>query len=227
MSVEEKKTINYFPTAIYNNKLYIGINEIVKLLDDIVNSKYNNIVDNKLNNININYENNIKQNNNIIIFLADWCSHCQHLKPELNEVMKNKNNIILVDSNNIPDKYKQYIQGFPTAIRESDNKVAVGGPNILNMIKENDNQKQNQDNLVLIYSNSCKYSQMIIPNWLEFKQYVKDKKLNINVKEFEKNELNNLEDYYKNKLTGFPTLFVNDKVYEGYDDIINYLNNLL
>jgi thiol-disulfide isomerase/thioredoxin len=182
--------------------------------------------------------------NKIIVFLADWCPHCTNFKPELNEIMKTNNNIELVDSNNITEELKKYIEGFPTAIRVSDKTVAVGAPNILNMIKttvpnrnvnieqekqyQNVNMKQgvkSQNNYTFVYSNNCKYSQMIIPKWLDFKVYASDNKLNINISEFESEEINNLSDNYKNKLVGFPTLFINNDKYEGYDDIINHLKN--
>ena len=55
-------------------------------------------------------------------------------------------------------------------------------------------------------------------------------KININFQEYESNKLDNLSNNYKSQLVGFPTLFVTNnniinKKLEGYDDIINYLNN--
>ena len=178
-------------------------------------------------------------NNTIIVFLAEWCPHCQNFKPQLTEIMKTNKNIKLVDSNNIPPELQKHVQGFPTALRVSDETVSVGAPNILKLINStstntnsnsnsNSNSKQeNKSNYIFVYSNSCKYSNMIIPKWLDFKVYATDNKLNVNLLEYESNELDNLPNNYKSQLVGFPTLFIDDKEkYEGYDDIINYLNNL-
>jgi len=69
---------------------------------------------------------------------------------------------------------------------------------------------------------------MIKPKWLDLKLKVIDNNLNINLSEYESGELQKLPDNYRQQLAGFPTLFIDDKEkYEGYDEIKNYLDNML
>ena len=138
--------------------------------------------------------------------------------------MKTNKNIELVDSNDITPELQKHVQGFPTALRVSDEKVAVGAPEILKLINDN----KNKSNYVFIYSNNCQYSNMIKPKWLDFKLKAIDNKLNVNLLDYESEELQKLPDNYRKQLSGFPTLFINDKEkYEGYDEIENYLDNML
>ena len=142
------------------------------------------------------------------------------------------NNIKLVDSKDITPDLQNFVKAFPTALKVSDKKVAVGASEILNMINSTDNKPDNKPdnktNYIFVYSNNCNYSNMIMPKWLEFKLHITDNKLNVNLLEYESNEINNIPNNYKSQLTSYPTLFVNDdKKYEGYNDILNYLNTLL
>ena len=95
------------------------------------------------------------------------------------------------------------------------------------MINSVNNKPENKQTYIFIYSNNCKYSNMIMPKWSKFKNYITNNKININLLEYDGNELDKLPDNYKSQLASFPTLFVNNnKKYEGYDDILNYLNTL-
>ena len=79
-----------------------------------------------------------KQNKDTIIFyIADWCSHCQKLKPFINECKKqNLLNIKIVTAENMNNEEKQQINGFPTAIRYSDDKIAEGEVEIKNLVNQ-------------------------------------------------------------------------------------------
>lgn len=202
--------ITGYPTAIRksDNKRAVGGPDILNLMKESVENE------------------NEENENTIIVFLADWCSHCQHFKPQLDEIKKTNNNIKIVESKDITQDLQQYIQGFPTALKLSDKSIAVGAPNILKMIN-NSNTKVNNKKYIFVYSDDCKYSNMLLPIWLDFKLYVKDNNLDIHISEYESKNLEELEEYYKNQLDGFPTLFINDnEKYNGYNEIKKYLKNL-
>jgi len=120
--------ITGFPTAIRksDNKRAVGGPEILNLMKE---TKENN-------------KEEVKQevSNKIMVFLADWCGHCQNFKPQLLEIMKTNKNIELVDSNDIKPEFQKHVKGFPTALRVSDEKVAVGAPEILKLINDRDNE---------------------------------------------------------------------------------------
>jgi thiol-disulfide isomerase/thioredoxin len=240
--IPRELNITGYPTAIRksDNKRAVGGPEILNLMKETMEmSKKQEVKQEVKQQVKQEVKQQVKQvvdsnKNTIIVFLAEWCPHCQNFKPQLTEIMKTNKNIELVDSNNITPELQKHVQGFPTALRVSDETVAVGAPNILKLINStstdtnnNNNTKQeNKSNYIFVYSNNCKYSNMIIPKWLEFKLYTTDNKLNVNLLEYESNELDNLPNNYKSQLVGFPTLFINDnEKYEGYDDIINYLND--
>ena len=88
----------------------------------------------------------------------------------------------------------------------------------------------NKTNFIFIYSENCKYSKLIMSDWQKFKLYITNNKINVNLFEYKSNELNNLDNIYKSQLVGYPTLFISNnnvisKKFEGYDEILNYLNN--
>jgi thiol-disulfide isomerase/thioredoxin len=227
--IPSELNITGYPTAIRksDNKRAVGGPEIFKLMKETTEN--NNKQEHK------EQEKDVPNNNKIIVFLADWCSHCQNFKPQLTEIMKTNKNIELVDSKDITPELQKHVQGFPTALRVSDETVAVGAPNILKLINStstdtnntNNTKQENKSNYIFVYSDNCKYSKMAIPKWLELKVYAIDNKLNINLLEYESKELDKLPDYYKKQIVGFPTLFIDDKEkYEGYDNIINYLKSI-
>ena len=67
-------------------------------------------------------------------------------------------------------------------------------------------------------------------DWQKFKLYITNNKINVNLFEYKSNQLDNLDNIYKSQLVGYPTLFISNnnvisKKFEGYDEILNYLNN--
>jgi thiol-disulfide isomerase/thioredoxin len=221
--IPSELNITSYPTAIRksDNKRVSGGPNILNLMKET--SERNNNQDAKQ---------EVKlDDNTIIVFFAEWCPHSQNFKPQLTELMKSNSNVKLMDSNDITPDLQNYVNGFPSALKVSDKTVAVGAPEILEMINSADNKQEakpdNKQTFIFVYSNNCKYSDMIMPKWSELKRYITNNKININLLEYESHEFNNIPNNYKSQITGFPTLFVNnDKKYEGYDEILNYLNTL-
>ncbi len=97
----------------------------------------------------------------IILYYANWCPHCQTMKPEWNkfsETLKNNKsvNVAEVESefmDSIGPEHKANVQGFPTIIgcREGKKIADYNGPRTSNdMIKfANDNNKTNHINNLL------------------------------------------------------------------------------
>jgi thiol-disulfide isomerase/thioredoxin len=194
----DNDNIEGFPTAIRKSdgKIALGNNKIIELVNETLNNN----------------------NDKINIYVANWCPYCQNLLLKLEKIKRT--NIEIIESKDISKNVMQYIKGFPTAIRQSDNKIAVGEDEILELI----NNKTLT--LTFIYSLECKYSKNILPLWLDFKRFVIDNKLNINTEDYDIKDIENLTPEYKNNLKVLPTLFVNnEEKYEGYDDIKNYLEN--
>ena len=194
----DNDNIEGFPTAIRKSdgKIALGNNKIIELVNETLNNN----------------------NDKINIYVANWCPYCQNLLLKLEKIKRT--NIEIIESKDISKNVMQYIKGFPTAIRQSDNKIAVGEDEILELI----NNKTLT--LTFIYSLECKYSKNILPLWLNFKRFVIDNKLNINTEDYDIKDIENLTPEYKNNLKVLPTLFVNnEEKYEGYDDIKNYLEN--
>ena len=68
----------------------------------------------------LNLSNLLKDGDWMVLYYAEWCGHCQTMKPEWNKVvnkMKNNNNLNIaeIESNHIDNLInKPTIQGFPT-----------------------------------------------------------------------------------------------------------------
>ena len=62
----------------------------------------------------------------VYLFKAEWCGHCQSLKPIWNELKNNANNVKFVeyDADKNPDVMKKYqIEGYPTIMMKKNNKM--------------------------------------------------------------------------------------------------------
>ena len=99
------------------------------------------------------------------------------------------------------------------------------------IILDNNNNNNINDSLIIVYSNNCKYSNLVMPEWQKFKLNIVNNnnyKNNIRLVEYESSGMDKLPDNYKSQLAGFPTLFyttnnIISQKFEGYDEIINYL----
>ena len=63
----------------------------------------------------------------VILFKADWCTHCTKFKPvwnKMNELYNKKYNFIIYDSDNNKEKFKEYkVDSFPTVLVENGSNV--------------------------------------------------------------------------------------------------------
>ena len=88
-----------------------------------------------INSNNLNYANNImKKNKNILMFyLAEWCTHCKAIKPEIKKLFKSmknkKGNIVLMtvmeDLKNDIYLDSYFVKGYPTIALYKDKKVIM------------------------------------------------------------------------------------------------------
>lgn len=66
--------------------------------------------------------------NDIMLFKAEWCSHCVAFKPIWEKLKKNtklnkKYNFITIDSENKEQTEMYKISGYPTLLLKLDNKI--------------------------------------------------------------------------------------------------------
>ena len=65
----------------------------------------------------------------VVLFKAEWCSHCKRFKPEWdqlndNQTLKNKVKFVTLDSEKDKEQIEKYnIQGFPTILINKNNKI--------------------------------------------------------------------------------------------------------
>ena len=168
------KKINTFPTAIIksDNKIYYGNNDILKLLETVLNIKI--IKDTITNN----------SKDTIQFFVAEWCGYSQKILPYIKEYkMQDSVNVEIINDNNISKELN--ITGYPTAIRKSDNKRAIGKTDILNLMIQtfeintkqeiktnvnvnfkqeiNTNVKDNENTILVFLAEWCGYCQQFKP----------------------------------------------------------------
>ena len=105
-----------------------------------------------------NLSNQLKQGNWLVLYHADWCGHCQQMKPEWSKVINqftgsaNNINIAEIESAHIPSMIKPpTIQGYPTIkMYNSGNEVSeYNGARISDDIAKFalSNNKSNSNNL--------------------------------------------------------------------------------
>jgi thiol-disulfide isomerase/thioredoxin len=224
LTEDDKEIIRAFPTALRksDNKIAEGEIEIKKLVNETLNEDdletfEVNINDKEKEKVNVN--DSKKENDTVIFYVSKSCSYCQKLQPYINNLKNEpKINIKVINDNELTSN--DNIDGFPTAIRKSDGKVALGGEKIMDLVEETIN---NKTKLTLIYSQNCNFSTNILPFWLKLKNSIIDYKLNLISEEY---DLDNLPVEYKKNLKVVPTLFINgEKRFEGYDDILSYIDN--
>jgi thioredoxin-like negative regulator of GroEL len=95
-----------------------------------------------VNNLNNNINNNLNEKI-LMLFYADWCGHCQQMKPAWNELVskcKNKINIASVNSDmapNVAGGHGNNIMGFPTLIiiSKGNEKKYEGDRSLESMMK--------------------------------------------------------------------------------------------
>jgi len=170
-------------------------------------------------------ENNKQNKDTIIFYVADWCSHCQKIKPFINECKKSKLlNITVKNAEEMNNEEKKQINGFPTAIRNSDNNIAVGEVEIKNLVKQTLNKSNiegfnaNATNNIIFYLD---YSSNLI-NYINL--YNNQSGYNLIIKY--QNDIQDTDtDFSGNKINSFPVAVdqSNNKIYYGYNEILALL----
>lgn len=156
----------------------------------------------------------------ITLYHASWCGHCEKLLPVWNEIKKTSNfDMVDIEDKNIPEKIKKTISGYPTAIRQSDNKKFVGYEQIVNLIQnKSDNKKVEIDTITFYYATWCTHCKTILPLWLDFKNKVVDNNMPLHIKEQEDKEI---PPDIAAQIDGYPTAIrVSDnKKFIGHNEI--------
>jgi thiol-disulfide isomerase/thioredoxin len=174
----------------------------------------------------------------ITLYYAEWCGHCKRLKPDwdkFKQYVKDNNLPITIkeveatELSNESEEIKNKISGFPTLIRDSTNEVIVGGPPILELLETLKTPTNNTINIsnpnlkdiTLYYSNNCPHCQRIIPEWLDFKRFIIDKKLPYICKEYEASEI---PEDVATKINGFPTVLYNNEPLVGSEKVLQVIS---
>jgi thiol-disulfide isomerase/thioredoxin len=94
----------------------------------------------------------------IILYYANWCPHCQMMKPEWEkfaEKYKSNNNVNVAEVeseflNNLEDEHKQRIQGYPTVTCAKNGKVVAShdGPRTSDSFNDFANSNSNIDRVI-------------------------------------------------------------------------------
>ena len=207
-------------SSVTNNKKYsmIPIYGIILLIIIII--IYSIIV-------NYSYENK----DTIIFYLNKKCPYCKKILPLINHCKTQKKvNIVIVYDYEMNKKEKKIIKDFPTAIRYSDNKKAIGETDIKKLIRQTllisnieffDSANDTRD--IIFYLD---YSSMNISNIIN--KYNNQSKYNLIIKYNDK--INDSDvDLSGNKINNFPTAVIksDNKIFYGESDILSVLEQVL
>ena len=177
--------------------------------------------------INYNYENK----DTIIFYLNKNCPYCKKILPLIKKCKKQqKVNIVIVYDYEMNKKEKKIIKDFPTAIRYSDNKTAVGETDIKKLIRQTllisnieffNNGNDTKD--IIFYLD---YSSLNISNIIN--KYNNQSKYNLIIKYTDKIDDSDV-DLSGNKINFFPTAIIksDNKIFYGESDILTVLEQVL
>jgi thiol-disulfide isomerase/thioredoxin len=137
MSSEDKQNVSGFPTAIRasDNKQFVGIDNIIELIKSGASGNSNNSTANS-------EPLEQKTKDTITFYYSNNCTHCKTIMPiwlDFKIKCKDTNyplNVFEYEEQEIPDKIEQTLQGYPTAIRSSDNKYFVGHNQIQKLLDD-------------------------------------------------------------------------------------------
>jgi thiol-disulfide isomerase/thioredoxin len=185
--------INSFPTAVIqsNKETYNGYFDVLSLLEKVLN---------------------IKIFEAITFYVADWCRHCNDLKPYINKLKDKQQTevqINIVNFNNMNIEEKTLINGFPAVMRKSDNIVGFGKYDIEKIVKETilidliEEFATNNDKIIVCLAKWCGYCNEFKPELTEIM------KTNSNIELLDSEDITpELQEYVK----GYPTaLKISDK----------------
>jgi len=166
----------------------------------------------------LNLSNLLKDGDWMILYYAEWCGHCQTMKPEWNKVVKklkkNNNNVNIaeIESNHIDNLVnKPTIQGFPTI------KMYNNGKEVANF--EDERVADKMENFALHNSNNSKKSKHIKHN--VFKTLNTKTNTNNNINLLPNNNINLLPN---NNINLLPNNNIN-LLPKNTNNSINKLNN--
>ena len=160
----------------------------------------------------LNLSNLLKDGDWMVLYYAEWCGHCQTMKPEWNKVVKklkkNNNNVNIaeIESNHIDTLVnKPKIQGFPTI------KMYNNGKEVANF--EDERVADKMENFAIHNSNKSKKSKHIKHNVLK----------NLNTKTNTNNNINLLPN---NNINLLPKENINNSVNKLHNNKPSVLNNI-
>ena len=161
----------------------------------------------------LNLSNLLKDGDWMVLYYAEWCGHCQTMKPEWNKVVKklkkNNNNVNIaeIESNHIDNLVnKPTIQGFPTI------KMYNNGKEVANF--EDERVADKMENFALHNSNNSKKSKHIKHN--VFKTLNTKTNTNNNINLLPNNNINLLPKNTNNSI---------NKLNNTKPSVLNNINN--
>ena len=169
----------------------------------------------------LNLSNLLKDGDWMVLYYAEWCGHCQTMKPEWNKVVKklkkNNNNVNIaeIESNHIDNLVnKPTIQGFPTI------KMYNNGKEVANF--EDERVADKMENFALHNSNNSKKSKHIKHN--VFKTLNTKTNTNNNINLLPNNNINLLPNNNINLLPKNTNNSIN-KLNNTKPSVLNNINN--